>query len=121
MASEVLTAIEVSPEIVKTKRLGRIRTDGKPRPLRIHLTNTLTWEIALKNATKIRKTPVTGAKFDPRIGRFNKIATLHADIELRKQLAEKRKGDPNWIIQEGRIIRRSRTFPVDPGRVTGQN
>ena len=114
-------SIEVSQEIVKTERLGRIRTDGKLRPLRMYLTNTQTRKMALKNATQIRKNPVMGAKFDPRTVFICPNLTKQqrdADIEHRKQSAEKRKDDPNWIIQKGRIIRRSRTFPVDPVRVT---
>lgn len=79
-------------------------------------------ELALKHATKIRKVSPLSVPFNPLTVFICPDMTKlqrDADIELRKKLTEKRQDDPNWVIQSGRIVRRERIPPSDPGGTEG--
>ena len=100
LATEILNAINVEPNFSRTERLGAIRSDGKPRPLRIRLGSSILKDQAVKSAARIRK---VDGDFH-----FNKSMVFikpdmtklqrDADIELRKKLAEKRQDDPNSSV-----------------------
>jgi hypothetical protein len=37
---------------------------------------------------------------------FKGLVLMFANIKLRKELAKKRESDPNWLIKNGRIVRK---------------
>ena len=118
IASELLESIEVSPEFLKAERLGAKRSDGKPRPLRIRFKDLNVKELALRNATKIRKAIPEKVHFNINtVFICNDMTKLQrdADIELRKKLEERRKVDPNWVIKNGAIVKKHHGPPEDPG------
>lgn len=99
MANEVISGVGLNVEWEKVERLGKIREDGKARPIRIRFRREEDKSNVIRNATKIRK--AKAVSFDTKTVFITPDMTKlqrNEDLELRKSLSEKRLTDPNWII-----------------------
>lgn len=96
-------------KIVNTYRLGKQRSDDKPRPLLVKLEETrIKWEI-LKNGKNLRNSTMENMK-KIFISPDKTLKERERERELRDALREKRdKGENDWCInyKEGRIQKRN--------------
>ena len=83
--------------------IGNIKT----RPLKIVLVSTETRNNIISRGPRVRN--AQEVHFNPKtvfIGPDHTKLEREQDIKLRKELANKRESDPNWLIKNGRIVRK---------------
>ena len=89
-------------------RLGKIRNDGKPRFFKIECKDEDTKKIILSKAVQIRH--IQTLSYDKNTVYISPDMTIlqrERDIELRKELKDKRLQDPNghWIIRGLKVVK----------------
>lgn len=98
-------------------RLGKVRTDGKPRFLKVEYKEEEMKKKILSKAVKIRDIPnLSYDKLSVFISPDMTQIQRERDIELRKELKQKRINDPNgqWIIRGQKVVKKVGTPPSAP-------
>ena len=116
---EVLGNIGASAQVDKVERLGKKRQDGKSRPVRVKFVDSSARDKAIKCGPKIRQS--SSSCFNTKSIFITPDMTKlqrDDDVALRRQLVEKRKDDPNWVIRNGKLIKRPTGPQGDPGGST---
>ena len=115
--------IDVTPKSVH--RLGKKKTDGTPRPVKVILQNEEDKKRVLRNGPHVRNIDPDKVSFNPSkvcISPDMTILQREEDFKLRDELRRKRLVDPNWIIKGKKLFLRTsltRQPKPDPPRSQG--
>jgi len=99
-------------------RLGKKRTDGKPRPIKMMLNSPEEAQRILRNAAYLKDCDEESVSFVPKeihicpdLSKFER----EQDLQLRNELKEKRDSEPGfrWKIKNGKVMRMERIVPTD--------